>query len=85
MAEGIHDPEHDRAVADEPPPPPGEAIHLPDPSYLPVLTAFGIALALVGVVINWIITGIGGAIALVAIFLWIRDAREELSELPLEH
>jgi len=28
---------------------------------------------------------IGAAIALVAIFLWIRDARKELSELPLEH
>ena len=79
MAEGVHDPEH------EPAPPPGEAIHLPEPSYLPVLTAFGIALALVGVVISLVITGIGGAIALVAIFLWIRDAREEISELPLEH
>ena len=66
-------------------PPPGEAIHLPDPSYLPVLTAFGITLALVGVVISWVITGFGGAIALVAIVLWIRDARREISELPIEH
>jgi hypothetical protein len=79
VAEGVHDPEH------EPAPPPGEAIHLPDPSYLPVVTAFGISLALVGVVITWIITAIGGAIALVAIVLWIRDARAEISELPLEH
>ena len=79
MAEGVHDPEH------EPAPPPGEAIHLPEPSYLPVVTAFGISLALVGVVITWIITAIGGAIALVAIFLWIRDARAEMSGLPLEH
>jgi hypothetical protein len=79
VAEGVHSPEH------EPAPPPGEAIHLPDPSYLPVLTAFGISLALVGVVITWIITAIGGAIALVAIVLWIRDARAEISELPLEH
>ena len=79
MAEGVHSPEH------EPAPPPGEAIHLPEPSYLPVLTAFGITLALVGVVISWFITGIGGAIALVAIFLWIRSAREQMSELPLDH
>ena len=85
MAEGVHSPEHDRAGADEPAPPPGEAIHLPEPSYLPVLTAFGITLAIVGVVITWVISAIGGAIALVAIILWIRDAREELSELPLEH
>jgi len=75
----VHSPEH------EPAPPPGEAIHLPEPSYLPVLTAFGITLALVGVVISWFITGIGGAIALVAIFLWIRSAREQMSELPLDH
>jgi hypothetical protein len=79
MAEGVHDPEHEAA------PPPGEAIHLPGPSYLPVLTAFGITLALVGVVISWVITGIGAAIGLVAIVLWIRDARAEISELPLEH
>jgi hypothetical protein len=79
VAEGVRDPEH------EPAPPAGEAIHLPDPSYLPVLTGFGITLALVGVVISWVITGIGGVIALVAIFLWIRDAREEISELPLDH
>ena len=56
MAEGVHSPEH------EPAPPPGEAIHLPEPSYLPVLTAFGIALALVGVVITWILTGIGAGV-----------------------
>lgn len=79
MAEGVHHPEA------EPAPPPGEAIHLPSPSYLPVLTAFGIALALVGVVISLILTGIGAAIAVVAIVLWIRDVRDDISELPLEH
>jgi hypothetical protein len=50
-----------------------------------VLTAFGIALALVGVVISLILSAIGGAIAIVAIVLWIRDVREDMSELPLEH
>ena len=79
MPDGVHRP------AEEPAPPPGEAIHLPGPSYLPVLTAFGIALALVGVVITWILTGIGAVPSLVAIVLWIRDVREDMSELPLEH
>ncbi|HYY20674.1 MAG TPA: hypothetical protein VE780_02240 [Thermoleophilaceae bacterium] len=70
----------------EPPVPPrAEAIHLPEPSYLPVLTAFGIALALVGLVITWVLVGIGVVITVVVVVRWIRQARREMSELPLEH
>ena len=69
----------------EPPPPPGEAVHLPGPSYLPVLTALGVTLAIVGVVISWILVVVGVAIALVAVVRWVREVREEVSELPLEH
>lgn len=65
--------------------PPGEAVHLPGPSYLPVITAFGTTIAVVGVVISWVLVVIGGLIALVAIILWIRETREEISDLPLEH
>lgn len=69
----------------EPPPPPGEAVHLPGPSYLPVLTALGVTLAIVGLVITWVLVAIGAIIALVAVVRWVRDVREEMSELPLEH
>jgi hypothetical protein len=65
--------------------PAGEAVHLPGPSYLPVVTAFGISIAVVGVVIWWVLVVIGGLIALVAIIRWIRETRQEVSELPLEH
>jgi Cytochrome c oxidase subunit IV len=65
--------------------PAGEAVHLPGPSYLPVVTAFGTAIAVVGVVLSWVLVVIGGLIALVAIVRWIRETREEISELPLEH
>jgi hypothetical protein len=65
--------------------PAGEAVHLPGPSYLPVLTAFGTTIAVVGVVLSWVLIVIGGLIALVAIVRWIRETREEISELPLEH
>ena len=65
--------------------PAGEAVHLPGPSYLPVLTAFGITIAVVGVVISWALVGIGVVIALVAIVRWVRETRDEMSELPLEH
>jgi Cytochrome c oxidase subunit IV len=78
MAEGVKRPE-------EPAPPPGEAVHLPGPSYLPVLTALGIALALVGVVISWVVSAIGLVIAVIAVVRWIQETREDISELPLEH
>ncbi len=63
----------------------GEAIHLPGPSYLPVLTGFGITIALVGVVIAWPMAALGAIIAVVAIVRWIRETREEMAELPVEH
>ena len=66
-------------------PPPTEEIHLPEPSYLPVVLAFGITLALTGLVLTLAVTIIGIVIALVALFLWIRKTREEMAELPLEH
>ncbi len=66
------------------PPPPTEEIHLPEPSYLPVLVALGITLAIVGVVLTWVITGIGVVIAVFAAVRWIRQTREEMARLPLE-
>ena len=78
MADEVHvsDPEAEEA---------GEAIHLPGPSYQPVVLAFGLTLAITGVVLFPIVAVIGGVIALVALIGWIRDTRREISELPLEH
>ncbi len=77
MAEEVHQDDHV--------PPPGEPIHLPDPSYLPVLVAAGTTIALIGVVINLVLFVIGLLITLVATVRWIRQTREEMGELPLEH
>ena len=66
-------------------PPAGETVHLPGPSYLPAATALGISLTLVGVVVTWVLTGIGVVITVVAVTRWIRESREAISELPLEH
>jgi Flp pilus assembly protein TadB len=63
----------------------GEPVHLPEPSYLPVLLAFAITIALVGVVVNWVIVGIGLVIFLVVLVRWIRQTRAEMADLPLEH
>jgi len=66
-------------------PPAGEPIHLPGPSYLPALVALGATIALVGVVLNWVVFGIGLAITVVAIVRWVVQVRQEMDDLPLEH
>ena len=76
--ESVH-PDHPQA------PPSGEPVHLPGPSYLPVLTAFGLTLAVTGVVLSWVICGVGVAITLVVVWRWIRETRQDIAELPLEH
>jgi len=66
-------------------PPPTEEIHLPEPSYLPVLVAFGVTIAIMGVVFTWVMVVVGALIFLVALFRWIGQTRREMSELPLGH
>ena len=66
-------------------PPPTEQVHMPEPSYLPVVTGFAITLMLVGVILTWIITIIGALLFVPAVWLWIRDTRSDISGLPLDH
>jgi hypothetical protein len=66
-------------------PQPTEEIHLPDPSYLPVLVALGTSIIVVGLVLGWYIVAIGAVILLVSLYKWIKLARREMRELPLEH
>jgi hypothetical protein len=66
------------------PPQPSELVYLPAPSWLPVLTAAGLAGVLVG-----LFTGapyaIAGAILLLAsLRAWIRDTRDQIARLPRE-
>jgi hypothetical protein len=75
----------DVRLARERPEPPGELIHLPGPSYLPVLTAAGAAIAICGIVLSLIMVVGGALIALISIYKWIGETRQEISELPLEH
>jgi hypothetical protein len=66
-------------------PPPGEQVHLPGASYLPAWTAFGITVALVGLILNWVIVGIGVVITVVVVWKWIGETREDIAQLPLDH
>jgi hypothetical protein len=63
-------------------PPAGEHIHLPGPSLQPVLLAFGITLALVGITIGRFIMIAGLILTVWVIIRWIADTRRQMSELP---
>jgi Flp pilus assembly protein TadB len=63
-------------------PPAGEEIHLPGPSLLPVLTAVGIMLTLVGLTTFIELTVAGAILTIVCVLRWIAQTRREVDELP---
>ncbi len=65
-------------------PPAGEEIHLSGPSILPLLTALGITLALVGMTTFIEFTVVGALLTIGCVVRWIKDTRREVDELPLE-
>jgi menaquinol-cytochrome c reductase iron-sulfur subunit len=56
--------------------------HLPAPTIWPFAFASGVALLLVGLIVNWILAAVGAAIALVFGFLWVREATREVRRAP---
>ncbi len=70
---------------DPPVPPAGEEIHLPGASMQPLLLAFGITLALVGVTIGRFVM-ISGLVLMVWVTIrWIADTRRDINALPASH
>jgi hypothetical protein len=65
-------------------PPAGEEIHLSGPSILPVLTAVGITLALVGITTMIELTVIGVLLSIGCVWRWVKDTRHDIDELPLD-
>jgi len=65
-------------------PPAGEEVHLPGPTILPVLTALGITLTLVGITTFIELTVIGGILTIGCVVRWIKDTRHDIDELPLD-
>jgi O-antigen ligase len=66
-------------------PPAGEHIHLPQPSILPLLNAVGLSIAIIGVPISPVLIIPGAVLFLVTAAIWIRSARRDFDELPLDH
>jgi hypothetical protein len=71
-------------MADRLPPSPTELIYLPEPSWLPVFTALGLGLTVVGLFAWWPYGVIGAIIAVVSIIAWIRRVSQETARLPIE-
>jgi hypothetical protein len=63
-------------------PPLGDEIHLPGPSLVPLVNAFGVALALIGLALTLTLTYIGLAIFLVSTVRWVRTTRRDIDALP---
>jgi hypothetical protein len=64
--------------------PAGEEVHLPGPTILPLLTAAGITLAVVGITISVILVVGGSVLTIACVARWIMDTRREVDELPLD-
>jgi Flp pilus assembly protein TadB len=68
-----------------PAPPAGEEVHLPGPSILPLLAAIALTLVVVGTTISLIISIVGLVALVVIVWLWVRDTRRDVADLPEEH
>ena len=66
-------------------PPVAEEVHLPGPTLIPLVTAVGLTLMVIGTTINWIISGVGLVIFVLSVIRWIRDTRRDVRSLPEQH
>ena len=66
-------------------PPPGEEIHLPGPSLLPLLSALAITAMVIGTTISWYLSIAGLILFVVTTVRWIRDTSRDIDELPEDH
>ncbi len=66
-------------------PPPGEELHLPGPSLLPLLCAIAITLVVVGTTISIFISIVGLVFLVIIVIRWVADTRRDVAELPETH
>jgi hypothetical protein len=61
-----------------------EQIHLPGNTLVPLYTALGITLALLGLILSWPFVAVGGAITALSIYFWLKAAVRDYERLPRE-
>jgi hypothetical protein len=64
------------------PPPPTELVYVPEPSWLPLLAAAGIAMIVAGLFLGWVVLVIGALFFIPALWSWIGRTRTSLARLP---
>jgi cytochrome c oxidase subunit 1 len=62
-----HEPEHGEA----------HGIHMPSPSYFPILASLGLPLMAYGVIYNLVLIPVGAAIVLFGLFGWVLEPAAE--------
>ena len=70
---------------DQETPPVGEEIHLPGPTLIPLMSAIGITLVVIGTTLTRYLSIVGLIIFVVTTVMWIRDTRRDVESLPEEH
>ena len=53
--------------------PAGHGIHLPSPSFWPLVAAFGLPMLAYGVLYSWWVVGAGALVLLVGFFGWVLE------------
>jgi hypothetical protein len=66
------------------PPEPSELVYVPGASWLPVLTATGLAGLLVGLFAGWPYAVAGAILLLAALRAWVRKTGDDVARLPRE-
>jgi hypothetical protein len=66
-------------------PPPGEQIHMPESSILPLLNAVGLAGTIISITLSIFLVIAFGVLFLVTAAVWIRSTVRDVNELPAEH
>ena len=64
------------------PPPPSELVYVPAASWVPVLTATGLAGLLVGLFTGLPYAVVGAIVLLASLRAWLRDAGDQIARLP---
>ena len=64
------------------PPPPSELVYVPAPSWVPVLTAAGLAGLLVGLFTGLPYAVVGAIVLLASLRAWLREAGDQTARLP---
>lgn len=62
-----------------------EDIHLPGPSYNPILLAFGVVLLAAGVLLTPVISAVGLIVILVAVAGWVQENRLHAQQEETSH